>query len=275
MSSAYYAQSNGRAEAAVKTAKRILMDHVSSQGTMDHDAVARALLSHRNTPVQDVGLSPAMMLYGQPIKDHLPALRGQPVRKQWKEIRELRKIAMAKRHVSDSERYDRTAHDLLPLEEGASVRIQNQTGPRPHRWEKTGIVVEAKLNKQYVVKVDGSNRVTLRNRRFLRKIDPVAYPMQYRTGSDQQDVPSVSMDDRMGLTPEQRVPEQMTSPDPVQGQVSLEDRRRETEEQVGYYQPRSEIVEKVVSERPVNQSKEKAPTVRRSGRITRPPRLRW
>ena len=62
---------------------------------------------------------------------------------------------------------------LPPLVVGDCVRIQNQTGPHPTKWDKTGIVVEVRQFDQYVVRVDGSGRVTLRNRKFLRKYLPV------------------------------------------------------------------------------------------------------
>ena len=68
LSSAYFAQSNGRAELAVKTAKRILMSNTDSAGRLNNDSTARAFLNHRNTPVQDVGISPAMMLFGRPSR---------------------------------------------------------------------------------------------------------------------------------------------------------------------------------------------------------------
>ena len=42
LSSAAYPQSNGRAEASVKTAKRIIYDSISSDGSLDNDKAARA-----------------------------------------------------------------------------------------------------------------------------------------------------------------------------------------------------------------------------------------
>ena len=51
--------------------------------------------------------------------------------------------------------------------------MQNQNGRCPRRWDKTGKVVEKLLFRQYRVKMDGSGRVTLRNRKYLRKISPV------------------------------------------------------------------------------------------------------
>ena len=62
---------------------------------------------------------------------------------------------------------------LPPLEVGDFVRVQNQTGPHPNKWDRTGSVVEVRQHDQYVVKIDGSGRVSARNRRFLRKFYPV------------------------------------------------------------------------------------------------------
>ena len=62
---------------------------------------------------------------------------------------------------------------LPPLKVGDHVRVQNQSGPNPTKWDKTGVVVEVRQFDQYVVRIDGSGRVTLRNRRFLRKYIPV------------------------------------------------------------------------------------------------------
>ena len=53
---------------------------------------------------------------------------------------------------------------------GEQVVIQNQTGNYPRRWDKTGTILEPKGFDQYRVITDGSRRITLRNRRFLRKI---------------------------------------------------------------------------------------------------------
>ena len=174
LSSAYNPQSNGRAELAVKSAKRILSDNVDSSGRLNQDKVARALLIHRNTPVADIQISPAVMLYGRPIRDHLPALLStHTIRREWTEIRDLREAAMAKRHMRNEQFYNRGTKQLSELNIGDSVQVQNQHGSLPRRWHTTGRVVEKLDHQQYRVRVDGSNRMTLRNRRFLRKILPV------------------------------------------------------------------------------------------------------
>jgi hypothetical protein len=51
------------------------------------------------------------------------------------------------------------------------VAIQNQTGQNPTKWDKTGIIIENKPNSKVMIKVDGSRRVTMRNRRFVRPME--------------------------------------------------------------------------------------------------------
>ena len=72
------------------------------------------------------------------------------------------------------EKIQKPTRSLKPITVGQYVVLQNQNGPHPLRWDRTGIVVECKDYDQYLVKVHGSNRLTLRNRRFLRAYDPPA-----------------------------------------------------------------------------------------------------
>ncbi|XP_069969537.1 uncharacterized protein [Penaeus vannamei] len=65
LSSAQYPQSNGRAQAAVKTAKRILRDNVGAGGSLDTDKMSFALLQYLNTPLHGVNKSPAQMTIGR------------------------------------------------------------------------------------------------------------------------------------------------------------------------------------------------------------------
>jgi len=66
--------SNGRAEIAVKTAKRLLMNNISVNGTLDTDEMVRALLTLRNTPATGCKLSPAEILFGRRLRDTLPSI---------------------------------------------------------------------------------------------------------------------------------------------------------------------------------------------------------
>ena len=71
MSSAHFPQSNGRAEVAVKTAKRLLMSNTGPTGSVDHDRFLRAMLQLRNTPDPDCNISPAQIVFGRPLRDTL------------------------------------------------------------------------------------------------------------------------------------------------------------------------------------------------------------
>lgn len=167
ISSAHYAQSNGRAESAVKCMKRTLTTNLSPSGSLDRDAVAKALLLHRNTPPPDMGVSPAELLFGRSINDHMP----QPIRlrSSWRKAADQRESAHAKRYSYAAK--TRNQKELRPLQTGDTVAIQNQRGNKPSQWSSTGRVVECLPNRQYEVMIDGSRRSTLRNRRFLRTVD--------------------------------------------------------------------------------------------------------
>ena len=93
-SAAYYAQSNGRAELAVKTAKRMLLGNCDDKGDIDNMRFARALLQFRNTPLQGINLSPAQILYGRELKDCMPTLQDAlTVRKEWRIAADERDLA--------------------------------------------------------------------------------------------------------------------------------------------------------------------------------------
>lgn len=73
ISSAYFPQSNGLAEAAVKSAKRLLSGNTGPGGSLDSDVAAKAVLQYLNTPLQDSGASPAQLLMGRQLRDSVPA----------------------------------------------------------------------------------------------------------------------------------------------------------------------------------------------------------
>ena len=115
-----------------------------------------------------------MCIFGRPIRDFIPIHPGKYLpHKTWQETLSNREEALRNRHMRDAERLSAHTRVLPPLSVGDCVRIQNQTGPYPTKWDKTGIVIEVRQFDQYIVRVDGSGRVTLRNRKFLRHYIPV------------------------------------------------------------------------------------------------------
>ena len=173
ISSVAYPHSNCRAEIAVKTVKRLLMDNTGPSGTLDTDSFQRAMLQYRNTPDKETGISPAQCIFGRPIRDFIPIHPGRyEPHPTWKETLLAREEALRNRHMRMAERLTEHTKILPPLKVGDKVRIQNQTGPHPTKWDKTGAVIEVRQFDQYLVKIDGSGRATLRNRKFLRKYVP-------------------------------------------------------------------------------------------------------
>ena len=56
--------------------------------------------------------------------------------------------------------------------------MQNQTGNSPKRSDRTGIDVDVGTDDQYIVKIDGSGRLTSRNHRFLCQFQPAGKVIQ-------------------------------------------------------------------------------------------------
>ena len=86
---------------------------------------------------------------------------------------------------------------MPPLSVGDKVLVQNQRGRAPNKWDKSGVIVECKPHNQVNVMMDGSRKVSLRNRQFVRKIEtPMANvssgvkPSQFYD-SEHCDVPGV------------------------------------------------------------------------------------
>ena len=177
LSAAYNPQSNGRAELAVKMTKRLIEDNIGPDGELDTDNLLRALLIKRNTPDPTCRLSPAEIVFGRKRRDTMPRIdksinifHNKEVRPTWTKAWEEKEIALRTRYQGSQESLAEHSKALPSLEVGHRVAIQNQTGSKPTKWDRTGTVLEVRDFDKYIVKVDGSGRLTLRNRRFLKKV---------------------------------------------------------------------------------------------------------
>ena len=68
-SAAYNPQSNGRAELAVKSTKRLLEENIGSDGNLDTDEFIQAMLIYRNTADPFCHLSPSEVIFGKKLRD--------------------------------------------------------------------------------------------------------------------------------------------------------------------------------------------------------------
>ena len=223
LSSVAFPHSNCRAELAVKSAKRLIRENVGPGGELDCDKFARAMLQYRNTKLQGLGVSPSQILFGRELNDFLPFAPGKGgIRKEWQIVAEEREIALARKHVRDMERLEAHTKELGELDMGQLVSVQNQVGNKPGRWDKTGVVVEKGAGpRQYLIRMDGSGRVTLRNRRFLRKCSSFA-DSPYPSMGGQEPVQSKTQGPSesqfgSGLVTPQSVPDQIV-PEQVVGE---------------------------------------------------------
>ena len=189
VSSAYFPQSNGRAEVAVKTAKRLLLTNTTSTGGLDHDRFLRAILQLRNTPDPDCNVSPAEIIFGHPLRDafsfvsRLEKYSNPHVRPLWRQAWAAKEDALRTRMTRTTEALRANTRPLRSLAAGDYVFIQNQLGLNPGKWDRSGIVVESLGHDQYLVKVDGSGRLTRRNRRFLRAYTPASSGRGHHPGT--------------------------------------------------------------------------------------------
>ena len=167
ISSVAHARSNGRAEVAVKSMKRLLMDNTGPSGTLNSDEFLAAILQYRNTPDSATGTSPAMFALHRQLRDFLPDINiGK--KENWKQMKTEHQEARENHATKHQPRLHEHTRRLPQLQVGEKVFVQNQIGGAPNKWDVKGQIVEVRQHDQYVIKLDHSGRYTRRNRKFLR-----------------------------------------------------------------------------------------------------------
>ena len=155
MSSPYNPQSNGSAEAAVKTIKHLLQK-VSKNGNLESDEFRDAVLEVRNTPGAD-GLSPAQKLYGRVLRTRLPTHPDS-----------LQPASVTRSGLGSEKGQSDSGKALRRLLLGETVRVQN---PKSLQWDESATVVgTTRLGRSYLVQT-AQGTVFWRNRKFLRPVD--------------------------------------------------------------------------------------------------------
>ena len=100
LSSVAFPHSNCRAEVGIKTIKRLITGNAGKEGAINIDAFQAAILQYRNTPDPTTKMSPAMCLFGRPVKDFIPILPGKyNPHTTWRESLHIREEAL--RHTCE------------------------------------------------------------------------------------------------------------------------------------------------------------------------------
>eukprot|EP00731_Ephydatia_muelleri_P018174 Em0011g214a len=164
VSSPYHSQSNGKAEAAVKIAKRIFKR--SSDPYL-------ALLEWRNTPTVGLGASPCQRLFSRRTRGAVPTssakLKQEPQVKMWEKKTGRQRQIQAQQSGK--------GHRLPPLQYGEPVLVQDLRASKT-KWLR-GRCVDQLTERSYTVDVDG--QLVHRNRQFIK---PSSHVPEHPVGED-------------------------------------------------------------------------------------------
>ena len=99
---------------------------MSVHGSLHTDKVMRALMQYRNTPLSDLRLSPAQIVYNRQLRGFVPVLpyKYRPSQ-EWALLQEDRERAMASRRSMDVTRLASYTKQQPELPPGTSMAVQN------------------------------------------------------------------------------------------------------------------------------------------------------
>ncbi|XP_045101471.1 uncharacterized protein K02A2.6-like [Portunus trituberculatus] len=202
VASAHFPQSNGRAEAAIKSAKRLLRANTGAGGSLDTDRAAVALLQYLNTPLRGINKSPAQLAMGRQLRDGV-SVHHQHYKVDicWQQALRAREREAAWQQEAWANRQG-TPRTLTPLTLGSQVWVQE---PSTRKWDRRGVVTEVRPHRQYTLKLEGSGRLPLRNRRHLRPIRGASLAPAGTTASPSPPEPCPTAQQNTGSRPTRRI----------------------------------------------------------------------
>ena len=198
LTSPYMSQSNGLAEAGVKSAKRLLSKCLDTQ-----EDFPLALQAWRNTPRAD-GYSPAQLFYGRrqrsPLIPSLPLHHEEANRAAGAAARKQTMDYKVKHH-------DQHVQVQVPLVPGQHVHVQN---PFNKRWDTSAVVESIRPDgMSYIIKCN--SKTFIRNRKFLR---PANSPISKEDESAPEPLPSPTVTGQDFPSPAQITPSPAPAPAP-------------------------------------------------------------
>ncbi|KAK3797583.1 hypothetical protein RRG08_054611 [Elysia crispata] len=115
----------------------MLMDNTGPSGSLDR--FQQAMLISRKAADPETKASPALILFGRPIRD---AMGGYCPHNTCQETLSFIEKALARRHSREHEKWSEHTQVLPPLKVGNHVYVQNLVGNHPKKWERTGVITE-------------------------------------------------------------------------------------------------------------------------------------
>ena len=161
-SSPYNSQSNGKIEAAVKIAKKLL-----KKATRENKDPWKAILDWRNTPTESMSTSPVQRLMARRTRTLLPTANS--LLKPTIATSVPEKIIVRRKKAKLY--FDRSARKLPDLKSGQTVRIQTHPGTTDKKW-RLGTCLRQVAPRSYLVATGG--QTYRRNRKHLRPTDEPA-----------------------------------------------------------------------------------------------------
>lgn len=170
--SPHFPQSNGHAERAVQTVKSLLKKCIA-----ENSSVHYALLQYRNTPLADIGCSPAQAFVGRRLRTKLPVastlLEPNTIPAD---------IIVALKEKSQEIQqfyYNRAAEDLPSLTPNQPVWVKDSLADP--EWQPGVVQSAGPQPRSFVVEKEGRGGTVVRNRRFLRPRTDIRKPARYVT----------------------------------------------------------------------------------------------
>ena len=97
------------------------------------------------------------------INKNLFSFTNAQFNSQWQDICQLKKETIKAQYVKTIENLSKHTKQLPPLWIGDHIFEQNWLSNAPGKWDCSGVILESKGHDQYVVKIAGTGRLTLRN----------------------------------------------------------------------------------------------------------------
>ena len=152
-SSPHFQSSNGEAERAIQTVKKLWRKS---------DDKYLSLLDYRTTPLETINLSPAQLLMGRRPRNTLPTRSDllKPMKVD-SNIKERFETVKSKQKQYHDRKY---VKELVPLKENDQVRIAPTQGSK--EWKPGIVIARHESPRSYIV--ESANRQYRRNRQHLR-----------------------------------------------------------------------------------------------------------